>query len=233
MARSAKRNITVAALLLVVLAASLDQMIVATALPRITTELGGSVMLPWVVTAYLLTATVAAPVYGKLGDLMGRKRVLLTALALFIAGSALCGASLSIRSLVAFRALQGLGGGGLIVVSLAMAGDIAVMRDRARILGLFGGAAAVSTVAGPFFGGVITDFCHGAGSSMSVSQSAPLLQPPSPGQFRERTPNSRGVSILRVACCFLPASARSYLPRLPAATSPRRSCSWVSASRRR
>ncbi|MCR4265946.1 MFS transporter [Nitratireductor sp. ZSWI3] len=158
MAQSAKRTITVAALLLVMLAASLDQMIVATALPRITHDLGGSAMLPWVVTAYLLTATVAAPVYGKLGDLMGRKRVLLTALALFIAGSALCGASVSIRSLVVFRALQGLGGGGLIVVSLAMAGDIAVMRDRARILGLFGGAAAVSTVAGPFLGGVITEF---------------------------------------------------------------------------
>src|SRR5499427_9504680 len=104
-----------AALLLVLLLASLDQTIVSTALPTIVGDLGGIQHLSWVVTAYLLASTVSGPVYGKLGDLYGRKIVLQTAIVIFLVGSALCGISQNMGELIAFRAIQGLGGGGLIV----------------------------------------------------------------------------------------------------------------------
>src|ERR1044071_2670223 len=104
-----------AALLLVMLLASLDQTIVSTALPTIVGELGGLAHLSWIVTAYLLATTVVTPIYGKLGDLFGRKIVLQAAILLFLLGSALCGLSRSMPELIAFRALQGLGGGGLMV----------------------------------------------------------------------------------------------------------------------
>ena len=106
-----------AALLLVLLLASLDQTIVATALPTIVGELGGLEHLSWVVTAYLLASTIAGPLYGKLGDLYGRKRILQTAIVIFLIGSALCGLAQDMTQLIAFRALQGLGGGGLIVTA--------------------------------------------------------------------------------------------------------------------
>src|SRR5919202_11545 len=104
-------------LLLVMLLAALDSTIVATALPTIVSELGGLQQLSWVVTAYLLAQTVVTPLYGKLGDLYGRKKVLQTAIVIFLAGSALCGMSRTLLQLIAFRALQGLGGGGLIVTA--------------------------------------------------------------------------------------------------------------------
>jgi hypothetical protein len=112
------------ALLLVLLLAALDQTIVSTALPTIVGDLGGLDHLSWVVTAYLLTATVSGPLYGKLGDLFGRKIVLQVAIVIFLIGSALCGLSQSMGQLIGFRALQGLGAGGLIVVTLAVVGDI-------------------------------------------------------------------------------------------------------------
>ena len=137
-----------AALMLVLLLASLDQTIVATALPTIVGDLGGISKLSWVVTAYLLASTVVGPLYGKLGDLYGRKIVLQVAIVIFLAGSALCGLSQSMTELIAFRALQGLGGGGLMVVTIAVVGDIIPPRDRGRYQGLFGAVFGVSTVVG-------------------------------------------------------------------------------------
>ena len=145
------------ALLLVLLLASLDQTIVSTALPTIVGELGGVEHLSWVVTAYLLAATVSGPLYGKLGDLYGRKLVLQAAIVLFLVGSALCGLSQNMGQLIAFRALQGLGGGGLMVTTLAVVGDLIPPRDRGRYQGWFGGVFGVSTVIGPLLGGFFVD----------------------------------------------------------------------------
>ncbi len=146
-----------AALLLVMLIASLDQTIVSTALPTIVGDLGGLQHLSWVVTSYLLASTVVAPLYGKLGDLYGRKRVLQVAIVIFLIGSALCGAAQSMTQLIAFRALQGLGGGGLITTAMAVVGDIVPPRDRGRYQGLFGAVFGISTVAGPLLGGFFVD----------------------------------------------------------------------------
>src|SRR6476659_9673659 len=118
------------ALLLVLLLASLDQTIVSTALPTIVGDLGGIEHLSWVVTAYLLASTIVGPLYGKLGDLYGRKIVLQTAIVIFLVGSALCGVSQNMTELIGFRALQGLGAGGLMVVTLAVVGDLIPPRER-------------------------------------------------------------------------------------------------------
>ncbi len=143
--------------MLVLLLASLDQTIVSTALPTIVGDLGGLEHLSWVVTAYLLAATVVGPLYGKLGDLYGRKKVLQTAIAIFLVGSALCGLAQNMGELIAFRALQGLGAGGLMVVTLAVVGDIIPPRERGRYQGYFGGVFGVSTVIGPLLGGFFVD----------------------------------------------------------------------------
>jgi len=145
------------ALLLVLLLASLDQTIVSTALPTIVGDLGGIAHLSWVVTAYLLASTVAGPLYGKLGDLYGRKTLLQIAIVLFLIGSALCGISQSMVELIAFRALQGLGGGGLMVTTIAVVGDIIPPRERGRYQGYFGAIFGVSTVIGPLLGGFFVD----------------------------------------------------------------------------
>jgi len=145
------------ALLLVLLLASLDQTIVATALPTIVGDLGGIQHLSWVVTAYLLASTISGPVYGKLGDLYGRKKVLQSAIVIFLIGSALCGVSQNMGELIAFRALQGLGGGGLLVTTIAVVGDIIPPRERGRYQGFFGGVFGVSTVIGPLLGGFFVD----------------------------------------------------------------------------
>jgi MFS family permease len=120
------------ALLLVLLLASLDQTIVSTALPTIVGDLGGVEHLSWVVTAYLLASTVAGPLYGKLGDLYGRKRLLQAAIVIFLVGSVLCGVAQDMPMLIAFRAVQGLGGGGLMVTTMAAIGDIIPPRERGR-----------------------------------------------------------------------------------------------------
>jgi EmrB/QacA subfamily drug resistance transporter len=144
-------------LMLVLLLAALDQTIVATALPTIVGDFGGIEHISWVVSAYLLGQTAVTPLYGKLGDLYGRKRVLQSAIVLFLFGSALCGAAQSLPMLIAFRAIQGLGGGGLIVLAQASIGDVVSPRDRGRYQGLFGAVFGVSSVLGPLLGGVFVE----------------------------------------------------------------------------
>jgi EmrB/QacA subfamily drug resistance transporter len=145
------------ALMLVILLASLDQTIVATALPTIVGDLGGLEHLSWVVTAYLLASTVTGPIYGKLGDLYGRKGTLQVAIVIVLIGSALCGIAQNMPELIAFRALQGLGAGGLMVTTIAVVGDIIPPRERGRYQGLFGAVFGVSTVIGPLLGGFFVD----------------------------------------------------------------------------
>src|SRR2546423_15074359 len=143
-------------LLLVMLLAALDSTIVATALPTIVGELGGLAHLSWVVTAYLLAQTIVTPIYGKLGDLYGRKIVLQSAIVLFLIGSALCGLSQNMTQLILFRAVQGLGGGGLVVSTQAVVGDIVPPRERGKYQGIFGAVFGLASIAGPLLGGYFT-----------------------------------------------------------------------------
>jgi EmrB/QacA subfamily drug resistance transporter len=143
-------------LLLVMLLAALDSTIVATALPTIVGELGGLAHLSWVVTAYLLAQTVVTPLYGKLGDIYGRKGVLQAGIVLFLLGSALCGMSRSMTQLILFRAIQGFGGGGLMVTTQAVVGDIVAPRERGRYQGIFGAVFGAASIAGPLVGGYFT-----------------------------------------------------------------------------
>ena len=150
-------KLTFAGLLLAMLLASLDQTIVATALPTIVRDLGGLDQLSWVVTAYLLGATVSMPLWGRASDLYGRKNLFLAAIVVFLAGSALSGAAGSLGQLVAFRALQGLGAGGLMTLAMAIVGDIVAPRERGRYQGYIQLVFVVASVAGPLLGGLFAD----------------------------------------------------------------------------
>jgi EmrB/QacA subfamily drug resistance transporter len=154
----AHRQVLVAfsGLLLVMLLAALDSTIVSTALPTIVGEFGGLEHLAWVVTGYLLAQTVVTPIYGKLGDLYGRKIVMQSAIVLFLIGSALCGLSQNMTQLIAFRFVQGLGGGGLNVTTQAIVGDIVPPRERGRYQGIFGALFGLASIAGPLLGGFFT-----------------------------------------------------------------------------
>ena len=143
--------------MLVMLLAALDQTIVSTALPTIVGELGGLNQLSWVVTSYLLTSTVVVPLYGKFGDLFGRKIVLQTAIVIFLVGSILCGLAQDMTQLILMRAIQGLGGGGLLVITMAAIGDVIPPADRGKYQGLFGGVYGLATVIGPLLGGFMVD----------------------------------------------------------------------------
>lgn len=154
----ARRRLAIfGALALVLLLASLDQTVVSTALPTIVREIGGLSHLSWIVTAYLLATTVVVPLYGKLGDLFGRRIILQAAVIIFLVGSALCGLAQNLPELIAFRIVQGLGGGGLIVTAVAVVGDVVPPRERGRYQGFFGGIFGLSTVLGPLIGGFIVD----------------------------------------------------------------------------
>jgi EmrB/QacA subfamily drug resistance transporter len=144
---------------LAVIVSSLDQNIVAVALPRIASELGGIAYISWIVTAFLLTATIAAPIYGKLSDIYGRRRMLTVSMSVFLGTTILCSLVNTIPQLIAARALQGLGAGGLVTLSQSTIGDLVGPRQRGRYQGYFSGAMAISTVLGPLLGGtLIADF---------------------------------------------------------------------------
>ena len=159
-------RVVLAGLMIAMMLAMLDNMIVSTALPRIVGEFGGLNHFTWVVTAYVLGTTVSTPIWGKLGDLYGRKAVFLISVGIFLVGSALCGmagtgplggAGDGMVQLIAFRAVQGLGAGGLMVGVMAIIGDLVPPRERGRYQGLIAGIMAIAMVAGPLVGGFITD----------------------------------------------------------------------------
>jgi len=143
-------------LLMTMLLAMLDQLVVGTALPRIVGDLGGVSHLSWVVTAYILASTITTPFYGKLGDMYGRKKLFIFAIVLFLVGSALSGLASSMAMLITFRALQGLGAGGLIVGAMATLGEIVPPRERGKYMSYFMVVMMLATVGGPLVGGWIT-----------------------------------------------------------------------------
>src|SRR5579875_1684257 len=155
--RGSRLWLVFAALLLGMLLSALDQTIVSTALPTIVSDLGGLNQLSWVVTAYLLASTASMLLWGKVGDLYGRKPIFIITIVIFLAGSALSGLSHSMIQLIAFRAIQGLGGGGLTVTAQGIIGDVVAPRDRGRYQGIFGAVFGVASVVGPFLGGFFVD----------------------------------------------------------------------------
>jgi EmrB/QacA subfamily drug resistance transporter len=146
-----------AGLMLALTLASLDQNIVSTALPRIVSDLGGLTHLSWVVTAFMVTSTTSTPLYGKLSDMYGRKPLFFVAIIVFLLGSVLCGLAQTMFQLILFRALQGLGAGGLMTLAQTTVGDLIEPRERGRYQGLFGAVFATCSVAGPILGGFLTD----------------------------------------------------------------------------
>ena len=152
-----RRNLIFVAVLLGMFLAALDQTIVATALPTVVADLGGAGHQSWVVTSYLLASTIVTAVVGKLGDLFGRKAIFQASVLFFLGGSVLCGLAGSMTTLVASRALQGIGGGAIMVTAMAVIGEVIPLRDRGRYQGALGAVFGVTTVIGPLLGGFFTD----------------------------------------------------------------------------
>jgi MFS family permease len=152
-----RRNMVFLAVLLGMLLGALDQTIVATALPTVVADLGGAGHQSWVVTSYLLASTIATAIVGKLGDQFGRKAIFLAAILFFLIGSVLCGLSSTMTILVASRAVQGIGGGGVMVTAMAVIGEVIPLRERGRYQGALGAVFGVTTVVGPLLGGYFTD----------------------------------------------------------------------------
>ena len=220
--------VIIGALMLGMFLAALDQTVVSTALPTIVGDLKGGSHLTWVVTAYLLSSTVATPLWGKLGDLYGRKRFFQAAIVLFLIGSILSGLSQSLVELIGFRFLQGLGGGGLMVGAQTIVGDVVSPRERGRYMGLFMGMFGVTTVIGPLIGGLFMSTRRGAGSSTSTCRSAcwrcssraPPCRMPSPGSIMSSTTSARPCSpALRLRSSSSPVSAALTMRGAPPSSS--------------
>jgi EmrB/QacA subfamily drug resistance transporter len=205
--------VSFSAVMLATLLAALDQTIVATALPQIVTDLHGFQHLSWVVTIYLLTSTVTVPLYGKLSDLYGRRTLFVVAISIFLVGSALCAVAQTMGQLIAFRALQGLGAGGLLPLSQATIADLFSPRDRGRYQGFIGAVWATAAIAGPLLGGTLTDSASwrwiflinlplGAAALVVVMRTLPPMT-----QRREHRIDYLGAVVLSVAVtCLLLAS---------------------------
>lgn len=150
-------KVIIFALMGAMLLAALDQTVVSTALPRIASDLHGLSRLSWVATAYLLTSAIVTPLYGKISDLFGRKKIFIVAILIFLLGSVLCGLSQNMSQLIFFRAVQGLGGGGIFTLVFSIIGDIVPPRQRGRYQGYFGAVFGLSSIIGPLIGGLFTD----------------------------------------------------------------------------
>ncbi|GGS81881.1 hypothetical protein GCM10010156_45770 [Planobispora rosea] len=186
--------------------AMLDQTIVGTALPRIVQDLGGAGLYTWVVTSYLLTSTITVPLYGRLSDIYGRKPLLLVGVALFLLGSVLCGAAQDMGQLIAFRAVQGLGAGALLPLSLALVMDLFPPDRSGRVQGALGGVMALSYIAGPFLGGLFTDtagwrwaFLVNVPIGLAVVAVVVARLPHTAGQGRGTRPDYAGIAVFTAA----------------------------------
>lgn len=157
MTERVRRALVVAGVMLTIFLAAMESTVVATAMPTIVASLGGLRIYSWVFTAFLLTSTVTMPIWGRLSDLFGRRRIYLVGIAVFLAGSALSGLSQSMAQLIAFRALQGLGAGSLITLGMTVVGDLYDLEQRARMQGYFSGMWGVASLVGPLLGGLLTD----------------------------------------------------------------------------
>jgi MFS family permease len=194
-----------AAIVLAMLPAVLDQTILATALPTVARELGSLSDVSWIVTAYVVAAAASTPLWGKLGDRHGRKRLLEISLAVFVTASALCGAAQDITQLIGLRLVQGAAAGGLMTLAMATVGDLVAPRERGRYQGYIAATFAVATIVGPLVGGALVDH-----ASWRWVRSAPRRSPRCTCACRRPTPSpGRGRSTSPAQRCWRPRRARS------------------------
>ena len=214
------RGVVTVALLAAMAVAALEQTVVSTAIPSIIAQLKGFDSYPWVMSAYLLTQTVSTPLYGKLADLLGRKRVLLFGLALFGAGSMLSGLANSMGALIGARALQGLGAGAVTPVVLTMLGDLYSLRERAKVQGWFSGVWGVSSIAGPTLGGYLTDRLSWRWVFFVTVPFAAIAAWVLLSRVRERVDRSQGVPIDWAGGAWLVAGTTAIMLAIRPGASP-------------